>query len=353
MITAIDFGCSRIRSAFRSPDHRDRLSLFVERAEYAMIRDTQHHRQALESRQIPFAICRDSLAVVGNRAMEAQWLSRVPTTPLFTDGAVPSDDPPARQMLHVLVSAMLPEPSGSVNLCALTIPGAHNHSEQTRRNCDFLTRLVQMQGYRAMVVNAAEAAVLATCGEATFTGASIVMGAETTEICIARLGVPLAANSLPVGSNWIDAEIARDYKIQLFDAGGSCYLDLESVREWKAQVQIDVSNPLGERECVLSRLYTVVLDRVVRSLGQLLTSPQVQSALQGQRLSIVLCGGAVKTGGFANLFTERLIEQDLAERILAVRTAPDADIAVVRGALIVAELEAIAERSATRAAFAA
>ena len=128
MITAIDFGCSRIRSAFRNPLDPQRLSLYVERAEYALIEDQSQHRRTLAEQQIPCAECKDALAVVGNRSVDVKWMSRVPLTPLFADGLVPSDDAPARQMLHVLTAAILPPAKDSENLCAMVVPGVADYS---------------------------------------------------------------------------------------------------------------------------------------------------------------------------------------------------------------------------------
>lgn len=339
MITAMDFGCSRIRSTFRNPDHPERLSLFVERCEYALIQDTPQHRRTLEEQQITYAVCQDALAVVGNQASQVRWLSRVPCTPLLPDGVVPADDPPARQLLHLLVEAMLPRPAGALCLCAMTLPGIHDQSEQALRNQEFLCRLIQMAGYEPLVVHPAEAAILAVGSESAFTGVSIVMGAETTDICIARLGRPLATMSLTVGSNWIDSEISRQFRIHAWDDAGACYLDLENVRTWKQNSEVNLRHALGERERMLSRLYTVVLDRITRAVAQLLQSQIIGQELGGQRLGIMLSGGAVRTAGFASLLTDRLIEHQIADRIMAVRIAPDPDLAVVRGALILAELE--------------
>ncbi len=340
MITAIDFGCSRIRSAFRNPEHPERLSLFAERCEYALLRNTEPHRRTLEERQISYAVCEDSLAVVGNQAEQVRWLSRLPCTPLICDGVIPADDPPARQMVHLLVQAILPEPSGSLNLCAITLPGTADETPYAIRNREFLCRLVQMAGYEPLIVNPAEAANLAAGSSTAFSGISIVMGAESTEICISRLGRALGTLSLDVGSNWIDSEISRQFRVHSWDEDGACYLDLENVRAWKQRSEINLRHAMGERERMMLKLYTVVLDRVTRAIVQLLSAESLRGSLQNQRLGIMLSGGAVKTAGFASLLTERLIEHQIADRILAVRIAPDPDIAVVRGALIFAELEA-------------
>ena len=356
MITAIDFGCSRIRAAFRNPQQPGRLSLYAERSEYALIDDNEQHRRTLTDQKIPHAECQNALAVVGNRSADVKWLSRVPTTPLLGDGLVPADDPPARQMLHVLTASMLPAVTGSNNPCAVVVPagsatgGSAEAAILSDRNRNFLSGLVRMQGYSPFVVNAAEAAILATGGETNFTGTSIVVGAETTEICIARFGMPLASVSLPVGCNWIDSEIARQFRIFAWDETGAAYLDLDAVRKWKTNGEVDIHNAIGERERSLAKLFTVMLDQITRSLAQLLATTAVNRVLGRQRLTLMLSGGGARTNGLAGLLTDRLIEHELGDRFIAIRTAVDPEIAVVRGALIFAELEA---RSISRSSTAA
>lgn len=340
MICAIDFGSCWIRSVFRNPGAPQRLSMYAERSEYALIADSEPHQRILLDQQIPFAQCEGSLVVVGNSAAKAQWLSRVPCAPLLRDGIVPTDDPPARQMLSVLTEAMLPALLGASNLCAVTVSGLRDGSDQALKNEEFLCRLVRMRGYVPIVVDPSEAALLATGNDTSFTGISIVMGAETTHIGVARYGMMLASETLAIGSNWIDSEVARHFQVQKWDEAGNTYLDLDNIRQWKEQTDIHLQTALGDRERMMSRLYTVVLDRVSRTVAQMLSSAPVHRALQRQRLSVMLAGGATMIDGFVSLLTERFIEHEIAERIQSIRCAPDAATAVVRGALILGELEA-------------
>lgn len=340
MICAIDFGSCWIRSIFRNPETPQRLALYCEKSEYALIQNSEPHRQLLSDQQTPYAECEGSLIVAGNSVRNAQWLSRVPLTPLLSEGIVPVDDPPARQILSVLTEAMLPKSSGANDLCVLTIPGVCDGSEQAKKNEEFLCRLVRMHGYRAVIVHPAEAALLATGRETSFTGISIVLGAETTSICIARHGSPLAAETIAVGSNWIDTEIASQFHVQVWDECGDAYLDIESIRQWKHLTAPDLQNALSDRERTMSRLYTVLLDRVVRTVSQMLSSTPVRNALQQQRLAVMLSGGCAMLEGVVGLLTEQFIEQGIAERILSVRCASDPATAVIRGALIFGELEA-------------
>ncbi len=345
MICAIDFGSCRIRSVFRNPQTPERLTMFSERSEYTLLTNTDEHRQALEAQSVSYAECDQALVVFGNRAARVQWLSRVPRTALLTDGNVPSDDAPARQILSLLTESMLPNTSGSQNLCVLTVPGLRDGSDQAKKSEAFLYRLVQMQGFQPIVVSSAEAALLATSNDAAFTGVSIVMGAEATTICVARLGMPIASETLAIGGNWIDTELARHFKVQMFDEAGTAYLDIESIRLWKLKSGVNLKHALGDRERMLVRLYTDILERVCRTLNQMLDSAPVRLALNKQRLTVMLAGGAVMVDGLTTLLTEQFIQHDIADRILSVRIAPDPETAVVRGALIFGELESRALKS--------
>jgi hypothetical protein len=340
MICAIDFGSCWIRSLFRNPAVPDRLTMYSEKAEYAVIADTEPHKQTLLDQQIPFAECEGSLVVAGNAAAEARWLSRVPCAPLFADGIVPSDDPPARQILGLLAEAILPPPLGKRNLCAVTVPGVRDGSAKALRNEEFLCRLVRMRGYEPLIVAPAEAAMLAAGNDAAFTGISIVMGAETTNIAFARYGRILASETLEIGSNWVDSEIARQFQVQVWDEIGNTYLDLDSIRQWKLMTEIHLGAANGDRERMMSRLYSVVLDRVSRTVAQMLASAPVRSVLPRLGHSVMLAGGATMIDGFINLLTDRFIEHEIADKILSVRIAQDPMTAVVRGGLIFGELEA-------------
>ena len=248
-------------------------------------------------------------------------------------------------MLSLLTESMLPDHSGPHNLCVLTVPGLRDGSDQAKKNEAFLYRLVQMQGYEPLVVNPAEAALLATCSDASFTGISLVMGAETTTVCIARLGMLIASETIAIGGNWIDTELAKQFHVQMFDEAGTGYLDIESVRRWKLESGVNLTNSLGERERMMVHLYTVALNRVSRSMAQMLDSTPVRLALNKQRLSVMLAGGAVMADGFVNLLTDQLIQHEIADRILSIRVAPDPENAVVRGGLIFGELESRVRRS--------
>jgi hypothetical protein len=339
MICAIEFGSCWIRALYRNSATPQRLMLFSEPAEYVLLANNESHRSLLQTRQIPFAVCDDALLVTGHAMDRAEWLSRLPRTPLFPEGNVPDSDPPARQLLNVIVESILPPGDGSNDLCVLTVPGRRDHSDTAIRNEEFLNRLLQMRGYRTCIINAAEATLLAGGNRSAFTGFSVVIGAETTSICFGRQGVSLAAETLKIGANWIDTELARHFHIHRWDDEGQSYLDLHSVRQWKQGDHSQHKNLVDNGSRMLLRLYAVVLEQVARTMSRMLSQLHSSVASSANRIPVLLAGGGTLVGDFPGLLTQRLDDHGLSDRILSVQQIDDPCTAVVRGGLILAELE--------------
>jgi len=340
MITAVDFGCNVMRCLFRDPSDQGRLRLYAERSEYAAIPATSQHRRNLEADGIAVAECDDSLVVVGNDVVKANWLSRLPLTPLFDEGRVPVDDPPAWQLLNVLLESMLPTARDG-SICAITVPCGDGSGPQLIENQEFLSRLIRMKGYEPIVLLPSSAAMLSTGAGASFRGITIVIGSHSCSLTVSRFGVPIAEQQIAVGADWIDQEVARQFNLHVYDEAGTCYLDVQQVRAWRQSEKIYLRNPMSDRERLLQRLYTVLLDRIAKSIVQMLDLSAVRHSLTDTRLSVTVAGGPAYHAGFANLLTERFIEHNIAERIASVNIAEQCETAVVRGALIHAELEAL------------
>lgn len=346
MITAIDFGSFEIRAAFRSLTDSGSLTMFRERAEYAMLPGNDAYAQALQDHNISYGQCEDALTVIGNQALKVRWLSRKPCAPLFPDGTLPLDDPPARQMLSLLVASMLPPPSSEPNHCIFTVPGIPSPD----RNDAFLSRLIRLQGFQPIKLSSTEAVILACGAQNAFTGATVVMGMHSSHVAVSRFGQELGAVTIPIGTDWIDLELAKQFDLRVWDEEGNSYLDLESVREWKHEASIHLRHGTSERERALGQMYGVVLDRLTKGLQELLHSPTVQAYMEGERVHVICAGGATDIGGFSSCLTERFVDHEIAQHVLSVRTVQDASTAVVRGLLIHGEVEVQRNRHAPSAA---
>lgn len=343
MMTAIDFGCRTIRAARHSGSDSKRLTLSTEQSEYAVVPLQPEFRCMLIERKIPHAVCEDSIIVFGNRAREIRWLCRKPSAPLFTDGHVPTGDAPARQVLNLLTSALLSKAEGDDQWCVFTVPGGIRADAGTR----FLSSLIRMQGYHPVPCSSTTAATLAAGVETGFSGITICLGAERCEISINRLGMEIASESIDIGSAWIDAELARQLDMCIWDTDGQSYLDVQTVEQWKEETPLKLQNPTTDRARTLSRLYGVVLDQIARSVHSLIHHPRVMASMPDQPLTVVCSGGPVQIGGFTEALTDRFIEQDSAERIQSVQIAEDPMNTVARGLLIHGLLEQrLAEKAA-------
>ncbi len=320
--------------------------MITERSEYAVLSKQSSCRETVIARKIPCAECDDSTVVFGNHADQVRWLSRKPCAPLFADAAAPTDDAPARQILSVLTEAMLPKNAGEPTECFFTAPRGRSN----RENVTFLERLTRIHGFVPRYFNAGPSVILSSGSENCFTGVAIVMGAETSEISVNRFGIEIAAATIQVGANWIDTELARQFRIQTWDETGECYLDLEAVREWKHNSRMHLGNATDEREKTLARLYGAVLDQIAGVTRRLINSPAVTSALGNDRLAVICAGGPTQIGGFTSTLTERFVEHESADQILSIRTADDPETAVVRGLLIQGELEERRLRPTVKAA---
>lgn len=335
MSTAIDFGCYEIRSA-QCTDAARHLIVRRERSEYVVLPNDPIHSETVRSSGVPAAVCEDSLVVFGNRVEEVRWLSRRPSAPLFTDGQLPTKDAPARQILNILTEALLPKQSSGASRCCFLAP----QGAQRQQTVDFLSRLIRMNGFEPQLCSGTEAITLACGSDSGFTGISICMGTEATEIGISRFGQELAHQTIDVGANWIDSELARQMKRHVFDEHGDCYLDLESVREWKLGANIHVPAVEDDQQRTLARLYGVVLDRIAGTVRRMIDLPVIADALPEQRFRVLCSGGPTLISGFAGALTEKFVEQETAHRISAIQVIEDPVTATLRGLLILGELDA-------------
>lgn len=207
MTVSLDFGSREIRSLVRTGVSGGRLRLCSVRSEYVLIPDEVAARRLLREEGLAYAVCGMGLAVFGSGVERAVWLSRGPAIPLFVDGCIPTRDGLARQILGVLTESILPEPSVWGETCVITVPGAGLSAEMREANGDFLGHLVQLRGYRPVLLGAPELSLLAGGRELGFSGVSVVAGAESTSFCVSRRGLVLAEGGIPLGGRWLDSEL--------------------------------------------------------------------------------------------------------------------------------------------------
>ena len=305
------------------------------RSVYSVLPDNSTQRKLLEQAQIPFGHCEDHLLLMGNAALEYSRLFQSPYVSLLPDGVLPHDDPPARQILALMVDALLPAPAGGSNTCCLTLPSEANSREQ-----DFFTRLVRLKGYEPIVISAAKALTLAEMVADHFNGIALSFGAGHCEVSAAHCSRELARLIVPQGGDWIDRELAKQEKIVAYDSQGQAFLDVVSVRQRKETLATD-ERPLAA-DAFEKNLYTLT-GRLVRSVfDQLEQRWHHEPALAElpAEVDVVYGGGMARLPGF-DILLQRICQQtDLPFAVRSIQPADLSDYTVARGCLIHGQLEA-------------
>ncbi len=338
MSVALDFGAWHLKSLRFVGD---RLSVRRCPAVYAVLPDSDSYRRALKRMSIPYGVCEAALVLIGDDAVDYAGLFQVPCVPLMPGGGIPRADPPARQILASLVASLLPEPSGPDAVCCLTFSGANEEGGSSGEvgDFEFLTRLVEMQGYKPLVIPSGLAVVLAEGVQESFTGIGLAIGAETSELSLAHCGQQVIGISIGRGGRWIDEQLARECEHYAWDADGNRYLDTASSLNWEESFSGSILQPATVRETLLAQfseeLATHVIQEAARELAR---SPRIRSV--PQPLSLVCSGGITQVSGFNALLERTVHKTPFPVKIQSVRLAADPTDAVVRGCLIRAELEA-------------
>lgn len=336
MTVSLDFGSREIRSLVKTGVSGGRLRLTTVRAEYVLIPDETAARRMLRDEGLSHAVCGTGLAVFGSGVERAAWLSRCPAIPLFVDGRIPTRDGLARQILGVLVESLLSEPGVWGETCVLSVPGAGLSAELREANGDFLGHLVQMRGYRPLVLGAAELALLAGGRESGFSGVSVVAGAESTSFCVSRQGNVLTEGGIPLGGRWLDSELARECEQWIWDESGERHADTALVEKWR----LGLSGVRGPARVALSE---AALQRLLIRLTRRLAAGIVESVrlagMHEQTVPVMLAGGLSLMPGFSASLRESLATAAGTGRSFEVRTATDSETVVVRGGMIYGELE--------------
>lgn len=206
MSIGLDLGSTQFRSLRH---HGDRLIGRTCCVQVLTMPDTPAHRRLLDNDGVNYAEGDGMLHVLGDAAREWSRLMSLPARRLLADGQLPHDDPIARQILSMMVDAVLPMARVPGETCCLTIPGELTPVAASPER-DFFLRLVRLRGYTPVVAGQGHSIVLAELGDAGFSGLGISLGATLSEFSLCRSGREIARCSIPWGSDEIDERLTRD-----------------------------------------------------------------------------------------------------------------------------------------------
>jgi hypothetical protein len=286
-------------------------------AVFAAISDTPAHRRLLQQSSTRFAMCSDQLLVFGDDAREWSEMLNLSLSPLLRGGRVPTSDSVSRQVLTLMVDALLPSPTESNTLCQMTLPGGCYDERTENRDAEFFQQLVALRGYRPKFMTATLALALSELNEATFTGIAITLGHTTCEFGIVHCG----------------REIVR------------CVV-MSGLESFQSSSRLGEQNNSPEP---LAASANVERD-YVRFFAEVISEARVQFELDGtlktlpRSMPVVCSGGITTEASFLPLFQRAWDDSKWPVTTRPIRVAADNEMAVVRGCLIQAELEQPSER---------
>uniref|UniRef100_A0A7C2P1L4 Uncharacterized protein n=1 Tax=Schlesneria paludicola TaxID=360056 RepID=A0A7C2P1L4_9PLAN len=301
MSIGLDLGSTQFRSLRRQGD---RLVGRACRLEYASLPDSTHHRRLLDRDQVAYADCDGALILLGDEAAEWSRVLRAPLQQLLLDGQLPANDVLSRQILSLMLDAVLPTPSFADEVCCLTVPGELLPEDDGPQR-GFFRRLVMLRGYRPRFVGQGLAVALAELGDAGFTGLGISLGASQCEFALVRSGQEHGRCAIP----WGVAEIVTD---QLSDP---------LITEFLVELLIEAGLRIGQHDGF-----------------RLLTQP----------VAVACAGGLTMRPGFERLWQQAWQRAAWPIQVRSLRVSTDAAYTVARGCLIQAKLAA--QPNALRAA---
>lgn len=322
MSIGLDLGTTEFRSLRISGDE---LLARRCRTAYFVLRDTPGHRRLLEHAEIRHATCGDDLVIFGNDAVECGAMLDLPVYPLLSHGRLPNGDPVARQILALMVEAILPPAEQFNSTCCLTVPGGYGfNSDAHSIDVRFLKQLVTLRGYQPLVMSSGMAIVLTELSSASFSGIGISLGASCCEIAVIHCGRELA--------RWaITGSLAE------LDETSNDLVHSQS----NPRTNLKGQQSAWERSCL-------------RILEEILSEAREELVAEGsirlipQPARIACAGGITMAPEFSKLFEHAWAQVGWPIQSGQIRFAQDPALAIARGCLIQAIMQgrALPERIA-------
>ncbi len=309
MTIGLDLGSYQFRS-IRTVEHK--LIARCCPAVFATLVDTPAHRRLLQQSSTQFATCSDQLLIFGEAAREWSPMLNLSLTPLLRGGRIPTSDPVSRQVLTLMIDALLPSPAQANTLCIMTLPGGGLDQRIQNRDAEFFQQLVALRGYRPQFVTATLALAFAELNGDSFTGVAVTLGHTTCEFGIVHCG----------------REIVRCVVMN----GLSHFEGLPSLGE-----ALDSREPLSTSANIERDYFRFFLEVVSEARGQFELDGTLKTLPRS--MPVVCSGGITSVPAFLPLFQRAWDEAEWPVSTRPIRVANGINLTVARGCLIQAELE--------------
>ena len=293
---------------------------------YAIVDGTRHHRSLLTAAGVPFAEAGEQLLVLGDAAMTVAGSFDAPVVPAFVRGRLPDSDPVGRQVVALLVESVLPAGDG---VCGISVPAA---AESDSALESLIGNVVQLRGYRPLLVGGATAAGMSLLEDAGLSGLTVRFGDAGTELSMLLRGRESDRHVVAAGAEALVDRIAESGRRSFFDREGHRYRDTAAARQWLFGPRRDIAEPSSADEARLAVDVAAIVGEAAKTAGRMLATCGVSA----RNLPVVAVGGLTQIGGFDSVLGEAVTRSGIDPA--AVRVGDDG-LSVCRGLLALADAE--------------
>jgi hypothetical protein len=250
--------------------------------------------------------------------------------PMYRGVVSPKEKDAKRVLAYILkeVAGQASEPGEKLVFCVPAQPVDQPDEDfDVGYHEDIIKMVLGEVGYSARAINEAEALCYSELEDDDYTGVALSCGAGMVNCCVMLNGEPTVMFSTTKSGDWVDrmaavATAEPDSVVQAEKEHGEFTIGEPS------------DNPIL---AAVSSYYERLIDYTTKQLAAAMTGHKLLPKFKNP-LPVVIAGGTSRAGGFIELFSAKLVENNFPLPVSVVRHAGDPLHAVARGCLVAAKV---------------
>lgn len=332
MSSSLSISSTDVRVLQNDSDHK--LTRRSIEAVYAVMDDTKENRSHLQKLDVPFLYSEEALIIPGDNAGPLTRFSNLPLLPLFSNGELVLNDPVHRQLLSTLIQSVLPKSKTPGEFCSFLTPGIDPRSSLNK----LVSQLISLQGFTPLATTITlSTGLTAFPASSHFSGYVVYLGRSYSEISLIHQSRVLIQNSVPYGSEWLDAQFANASKLITKTPEGQTVPDTTLAQAQRLKPESNISPYLTSHSPVAG-WYESLFDSLLGHFSDQMESIQDYIATL-EMPPLVYLGELSLTAGFEDLLMQHLSNRNIRFDKNQVARIEDEQFSIERGALIVAAME--------------
>ena len=268
------------------------------------------------------------LVVLGDSALNMANLFKREIRRPLAKGVISAGELDAQQILSLLISNVVGEPSVPGEHCFYSVPAVpvDDEGQDIIYHTEVFRKILTELGYTAHPMNEAMGIIYSQCAAETFSGLAVSFGSGMCNIALSYQAMMGMDFSVARGGDWIDQHAAK--------ATGSTASRMCAIKE----KGVDLANPKNRDEEAIALYIRALIKYCLENIS--VQFRQVQSNVDlPEAVPFVVSGGTSRAGGFMEVFEqefEAVKKKGFPIEISDIRAAKDPMTAVAEGLLVLA-----------------